>query len=105
MSDLTRDASGVLDRRRSTSYAPPVKDSGTPLLTGETRGRNGGGRVPIQVSPLARARLRRLLYEPEMRGVGFTEFLDRALDRADAELRASREAAARLPLPEVNDLR
>lgn len=43
-------------------------------------------RVPIEIAPDVRTRLRNLLFHPEMRAVGYSEFISRALDMAEAEL-------------------
>jgi hypothetical protein len=57
------------------------------LLTGETEGRPGSDetRVPINIDADVRDRLRHLLYQPYMRGVGWSEFIDRAVEAAYAE--------------------
>lgn len=59
-------------------------------LIGETKGRPQGERVPINIAPEVRERLNVLLYEPEMRGVGYSEFIDRAIRHALAELNVVR---------------
>lgn len=43
-------------------------------------------RVPMNVHPQVRARLHRVLFEPELRGVGYSEFIDRAVATAEAEI-------------------
>jgi len=63
-------------------------------LIGETKGRPEGDRVPINISEKTRTRLNRFLYLPEMRGVGFSEFINRALDAAEAELNESKSEMA-----------
>ena len=60
------------------------------MLVGETTGRPQGERVPINIDEDVRERLRNLLYEPDMRGVGYSEFIGRAIDQAYAELEAVR---------------
>lgn len=61
-------------------------------LTGETMGRPGdeSTRVPMNVDKEVRDSLRNLLYEPEMRGVGYSEFIARAVIAAWGEIEASR---------------
>lgn len=62
-------------------------------LIGETtRWVEPGERVPINVAPSARQALRDLLWEPEMRGVGYSEFILRAVDAAIEELGVKRSA-------------
>jgi hypothetical protein len=63
-------------------------------LVGETTGRPQGERVPMNVDRDVREKVRSLLYEPEMRGVGYSEFLQRAVDAAWAELLAKRAEVA-----------
>ncbi len=56
-------------------------------LVGETTGAvEPGKRVAIQIAPSARQALSNLLYQREMRGVGYSEFILRAVDVAVAEL-------------------
>ena len=57
-------------------------------LIGERQRRPGNDstRVPINIDADVRQRLRDLLYEPEMRGVGYSEFIDRAVRAAWAEI-------------------
>jgi hypothetical protein len=43
-------------------------------------------RVPINIAPEVRARLRNLLWEREMRGVGYSAFINRACEVAEAEI-------------------
>lgn len=43
-------------------------------------------RTHINVHPEVVARLRRLLFHPNMRAVGYTEFIERACIAAEAEL-------------------
>jgi hypothetical protein len=45
----------------------------------------------MNVHPDVVNRLHRFLFEDEMRGVGFSEFISRALDRAEFELKEARE--------------
>lgn len=61
----------------------------TTLLTGVTRARPGidETRVPINIDDGTRARLLDLLFQPYMRGVGYSEFIDRAIARAYEEAR------------------
>ena len=47
-------------------------------------------RVPINIAPEARDRLRKLLFEPEMRAVGYSEFIQRACEAAEAEIAQAR---------------
>jgi hypothetical protein len=60
-------------------------------LIGETQGRPQGERVPINIDENVREKLRNLLYEPEMRGVGWSEFIDRAVDLAWEQLEVARD--------------
>lgn len=39
-------------------------------------------RKPINIHPVARARLNQLLFEPEMRAIGYSEFIMRACNEA-----------------------
>ena len=55
-------------------------------LTGETVRRPDGERVPINIDTDVRDRLRELLFEPKMRGVGYSEFIERAIIAAREEL-------------------
>lgn len=50
-------------------------------------------REPINIHPDARERLRRLLFEPELRGVGYSEFIHRACDMAESEIATERQEA------------
>lgn len=64
-------------------------------LIGEARGFDAMGRErePINIHPTVKERLRTLLFEPEMRGVGFSEFIDRAVEAAVAEIAQHRAAS------------
>ena len=42
-------------------------------------------RVPLNIHPDAWRKLRDLLFEPDMQGVGYTEFIERAIDMANSE--------------------
>lgn len=55
-------------------------------LIGETTGRPQGERVPINIDIDTRERLINLLYLPEMRGVGWSEFINRACEVAETEI-------------------
>lgn len=55
-------------------------------LIGESSERPAGMRVPINIDERVRERLRRLLFKPEMRGVGYSEFINRAINAAIIEL-------------------
>lgn len=57
----------------------------TRALIGESRGRPEGRRVPIEISEHVRADLRHLLHRQWMRGVGYSEFISRAIERAHQE--------------------
>jgi len=46
----------------------------------------GKDRKPIEIHPDVRSRLNNLLFEPEMRAVGYSEFVDRALAVAEEDL-------------------
>lgn len=54
-------------------------------LIGSTINRPQGRRVPMNVDEKTRAAVRDLLFQPWMRGVGYSEFLERAVDRAYEE--------------------
>lgn len=43
-------------------------------------------RVPINIDPAVRKRLRDLLFEPELRGVGYSAFINRACEAAETEI-------------------
>ena len=43
-------------------------------------------RVPINIRPEVRQRLRDLLMEPEFRGVGYSSFIERAVEAAETEM-------------------
>lgn len=61
-------------------------------LIGETtRSIEPGERVSINISPSARTALRELLWQPEMRGVGYSEFIIRAVEIASWEIHLQRE--------------
>lgn len=47
-----------------------------------------GDRVPILIHSDTRERLRALLFDDDMRGVGYSEFIGRALAAAEKELSA-----------------
>lgn len=55
-------------------------------LIGESVRRPEGARVPMNVTEAARTRLHHLLHEPEMRGVGYSEFLLRACEAAETQI-------------------
>lgn len=57
----------------------------TTALIGPTLKRPPGVRAPINIDPTVREELRSLLYEPYMRGVGYSEFILRAVKRAREE--------------------
>lgn len=66
-----------------------ICDDHGPYLTGHSQGHpypRDGARVPILVHPEVRERLVSLLMRPEMRAVGYNEFVIRALDAAEREL-------------------
>ena len=47
-------------------------------------------RSPINIAPEVRARLADLLYEEEMRGVGYSEFINRACELAETQIAEQR---------------
>jgi hypothetical protein len=51
-------------------------------------------RIPIEVHPEVVARLRSLLFEPELRGVGYSEFISRACEMAETEIAQERRYVA-----------
>lgn len=55
-------------------------------LVGESRVRRNGRRTDIPIDHRTRMRFRDLLVRPEMKGVSFSEFIDRAITAALAEL-------------------
>lgn len=54
-------------------------------LRGPSNWRPRAERVPIMIDPEIRERLRLLLFEDDMRGVGYSEFLLRAITAAEQE--------------------
>lgn len=56
------------------------------LLIGETLSRPKGDRVPINIAESVREDLRNLLYQSELRGVGYSEFIQRAVELAWREI-------------------
>ena len=46
----------------------------------------GTEREPINIAPEVRDRLRSLLFQDGMKAVGYSEFIDRACERAEEEL-------------------
>jgi hypothetical protein len=54
-------------------------------LIGETILRPDNERTPINIDISTRMQLRDLLYQPWMRGVGYSEFIERAITRAYEE--------------------
>jgi hypothetical protein len=73
-------------------------------LIGETQGRPGNDRTPINIDGEVREELRNLLYQPFMRGVGYSEFIKRAIDRAyeEADKQGQREKQAAREAVEQN---
>lgn len=67
----------------------PATEGGgmTTALSGETIRRPGTDetRVPINIDSEVRELLRNLLFEPWMRGVGYSEFIARAIQRTREE--------------------
>jgi hypothetical protein len=51
-------------------------------------------REPINIRPAVRERLAKLLYQPELRGVGYSSFIERACEVAETEI-ADRRAGRR----------
>lgn len=47
-------------------------------------------REPINIHPDVRERLKRLLLQPEMRGVGYSSFIDQACTLAEEEIESRR---------------
>lgn len=50
------------------------------------KGASPGPRLPILIHPEVRVRLRDLLFEPEMQGVGYSAFINRACELAETEI-------------------
>lgn len=50
-------------------------------------------RVGMKVTPAVRKRVRDLLFQPEMFGVGYSEFIDRACEAAEKEIAQERAQA------------
>lgn len=57
----------------------------------------GRERVSMNVHPDARKRLKEVLFESEMHGVGYSEFINRACEVAEGEIAEERTRAARVP--------
>lgn len=76
---------------RSVSVGPTTPDSEDKPLCGETVSRPGNDntRRPILIDEQVRDDLRNLLFQPYMRGVGYSEFLRRAIDHAHEEANAT----------------
>jgi hypothetical protein len=51
-------------------------------------------RVPLNVQPDVRTRLRKLLFAPELHAVGFSEFINRACAVAETEIAEARREDA-----------
>lgn len=51
-------------------------------------------RVTFDIDPDVRARLRNLLFEPEMRGVGYSAFINRACEVAETAIAEQRTRRA-----------
>ena len=51
-------------------------------------------RVPINIDPAVRQRLNDLLWMPEMRGVGYSAFINRACEAAETEIMHKRGGRA-----------
>ena len=47
-------------------------------------------RVPINIAPEVRKRLRDLLFQPEMQGVGYSAFINRAVENVEGEIMRER---------------
>lgn len=60
-------------------------------MIGEARNvPRGRERMPINIHPDVRERLRDVLFEDEMRGVGYSEFINRACEIAESEIAQER---------------
>lgn len=55
-----------------------------------------GPRVPIEIHPEVRTRLRNLLMREGMEGVGYSAFINRACEMAETELEEIRQKNERL---------
>jgi hypothetical protein len=65
------------------------------MLIGESNwSAPSGERKPINIHPEVREKLVRLLFEPEMQGVGYSEFLNRACDEAYSQIHRERDEVA-----------
>lgn len=68
-----------------------------PPLVGERRWRPDGEREPINVDHDVIGAMRHLLFAPEMRGVGYSEFIYRTVALAWRDIRQLRGASGALP--------
>lgn len=66
-----------------------------PIFIGKCQPTPNRKRVPINIDPEVRERLAHLLWQPEMRGIGYSAFLNRAIDIAMAEIKHHRTTAQR----------
>lgn len=65
------------------------------ILTGHRKVRPSE-RVPIDIDPAVRERLRNLLvFHPELRGVGYSAFIERACEVAETAIAQQRTAGTR----------
>ena len=64
----------------------PGRDRRTPLIGASKDPPHESIRTPIEVHPGVVQRLADLLREPEMRGVGYSEFIDRACALAEEQI-------------------
>ena len=65
-------------------------------LIGKCHPTDGIERVPINIDPAVRKRLRALLEDyPEFRTVGYSAFINRAVELAEGEAMEARRSAAR----------
>lgn len=62
----------------------------TKSLLGSAKAGFDPRRVPMNIHPTVRKRVRDLLFEPELAGVGYSEFVARACEAAETEIAQAR---------------
>lgn len=60
------------------------------------------GREPINIHPAVRARLRQILFEPELQAVGYSEFINRACEAAETQIAVVRTGHDRPERPRMS---
>lgn len=64
------------------------------MILDSIRPTEGRDRVPIKIDPAVRQRLNNLLWHPEMVGVGYSAFINRACEVAETAIMQRRRAQA-----------